>query len=114
MQNGSGVISGVATDSSLQRGVNQVGTALHNSIDKVADPTRSAIDRASSSAHQTVDKLASKAESAAQAVEARRQRMAEAPNRAIDQARDYVIANPLQAVGTALAVGYVLGWLHRR
>jgi ElaB/YqjD/DUF883 family membrane-anchored ribosome-binding protein len=114
MQNDTGVLTGLATDSSLQRGVNQVGTALHNSIDKMADPTRSAIDRASSSAHETVDKLASKAEQAAQAVEDRRRRMAEAPNRAMDQARDYVVANPLRAVGTALAVGYVLGWLHRR
>ncbi len=114
MHNGSGVISSITPDSSLQRGVNQVGTALHNSIDKVADPTRSAIERASSSAHETVDKLASKAERAALAVEARRRRMAEAPNRALDQARDYVAGNPLRAVGTALAVGYVLGWLHRR
>ena len=114
MQNDTGVLTGLASDSSLQRGVNQVGTALHNSIDKMADPTRSAIDRASSSAHETVDKLASKAEQAAQAMEERRRRMAEAPNRAMDQARDYVVANPLRAVGTALAVGYVLGWLHRR
>lgn len=114
MANGSNVISSIIPDSSLQRGVNQVGTALHNSIDKVADPTRSAIDRASSTAHETVDKLASKAEQAALAVESRRRRLAEAPNRAVDQARDYVVANPLRAVGTALAVGYVIGWLNRR
>ena len=114
MHNGTGVITGISTDSSLQRGVNQMGTALHNSIDKVAEPTKSAIDSASTRAHETVDKLASKAESAAQAVEARRQRMAEAPTRALDQARDYVTQSPLRAVGTALAVGYVLGWLNRR
>ncbi|MDB5847585.1 MAG: hypothetical protein JWP29_1337 [Rhodoferax sp.] len=114
MHNGTGVLTGISTDSSLQRGVNQMGTALHNSIDKVADPTRSAIDTASTKAHETVDKLASKAESAAQAVEARRQRMAEAPNRALDHARDYVTQNPLRAVGSALAVGSMLGWLNRR
>jgi len=114
MHNGSGVISSITPDSSLQRGVNQVGAALHHSIDKVAEPTRHAIDRASGAAHETVDKLASKAEHAALAVEARRRRVVETPNRALDQARTHVRNNPLRTVGTALAVGYVLGWLHRR
>ena len=111
MHNGSS--TDIISDSSLQRSVNQVGTALHNTIDKVADPTRGAIDRVSATAHQTVDKLASKAEYAAQSVEERRRKMAEAPSRALDHARAYVSDNPLQAVGAALAVGYVLAWLNR-
>jgi ElaB/YqjD/DUF883 family membrane-anchored ribosome-binding protein len=95
-------------------GVNQFGTTLHNTIDKVADPTRAAIDRVSSTAHESVDRWSQRAENAAESLHDKRQRLAEAPRHALDQAKEFVSDHPLQAVGGALVLGLIVGWLRGR
>ena len=91
--------------------VRQVGDTLHNTIDKVAEPARSAVNRASSSAHEGVDRMASTVQAAADKVDQRARHVREMPHQAADHARDYVRNRPLQALGAAFAIGWLLGRL---
>jgi ElaB/YqjD/DUF883 family membrane-anchored ribosome-binding protein len=92
-----------ANDNPLQRGVESAGAALHSGIDKVTEPARNAVDRASSAAHQGVDKLTGGAS-----------HVADAPGRALEASRSWVQERPLEAVGAALALGFILGRLTAR
>jgi ElaB/YqjD/DUF883 family membrane-anchored ribosome-binding protein len=96
------------------RGVETAGTALHTGIDKVADPTRSAIDRASAVAHKKVDQLTDGALGVADRFSEQTRRVADAPQRAVDYSVSYVQAKPLQTVGVALALGFLIGRLTAR
>lgn len=107
-----GTASGI--DNPLQRGVESAGAALHSGIDKVAEPARSAVDRASSAAHESVDKLASGASNVADRFADQTRRVTEAPGRAIDASKSWVQERPLEAVGAALALGFILGRLTAR
>lgn len=102
---------GIAQDGALQRGVRQVGDSLHDSIEKVTEPAHSAVNRVSSSAHEGVDKMASTVQAAAGKVDQQARRVREIPHQAADHARDYVRNRPLQAMGAAFAIGWVLGRL---
>jgi ElaB/YqjD/DUF883 family membrane-anchored ribosome-binding protein len=102
------------TDNPLQRGVQSAGAALHSGIDKVAEPARSAVDRASSAAHESVDKLASGAGNVADRFADQTRRVTEAPGRAIDASKSWVQERPFEAVGAALALGFILGRLTAR
>lgn len=98
----------------VKRTVETAGAALHGSIDRVTDPARSSVDRLSSTAHETVDRLASGASHLADQVSDRTRRVTEAPRQALDYSRTWVKDKPFEAVGAALAVGFVAGWLSRR
>lgn len=98
----------------LQRGVDSAGAALHSGIDKVADPARSAVDRVSSAAHQGVDKLADTASSVADRFADQTRRLSEAPAHALETSKSWVQERPLEAVGAALAIGFILGRLTTR
>lgn len=100
--------------SKLLRGVDTAGAALHTGIDKVADPAKEAIEKASSAAHGGVDRLASGATHAADRFSAQTQRIAEAPQRALDYSKSRVQDKPLQAVAAALALGFIIGRLTGR
>jgi ElaB/YqjD/DUF883 family membrane-anchored ribosome-binding protein len=63
----------------------------------------SAIDRMSDSAHRTIDRISEKGEE-----------LMDMHEDWIDTARTYVRDNPLQALGIAVAAGYVLSLLTRR
>ncbi|MFZ4289325.1 glycine zipper domain-containing protein [Variovorax sp. HJSM1_2] len=95
-------------------GVHQIGTSLHNTIDRVADPTRAAIDRVSSNAHESVDRWSQRAETATETLYNQRQRLSQAPRQALAQAKEFVSDHPLQAVGGALVLGLLVGWLRGR
>lgn len=98
----------------IQRNVETAGAALHNSIDKVADPARQAVDRMSATAHETVDKLAGAASHTADRFSDQTRYLAEAPARALDASKSWVQERPLEAVGVALALGFILGRLTAR
>lgn len=98
----------------VQRGVDSAGAALHSGIDKVADPARSAVNGMSSAAHETVNKLASTATHTADRFSDQTRRLSEAPGKAIDASRSWVQTQPFEAVGAALAFGFVIGWLTAR
>jgi len=98
----------------VQRGVESAGDALHNGIDKVVDPARHAIDSMSSTAHETVDKLATSAGHTVSRFADQTRRLTEAPSKAVDYSKSMIHDRPLEAVGIALAVGFVLGRLTSR
>jgi ElaB/YqjD/DUF883 family membrane-anchored ribosome-binding protein len=103
-----------ANGNPIQRGVESAGAALHSGIDKVADPARSAVDRASSAAHQGVDKLAGTASNVADRFADQTRRISEAPAHALEVSKSWVQERPLEAVGAALAIGFILGRLTAR
>ncbi len=98
----------------VQRGVESAGDALHNGIDKVVDPARHAIDSVSNTAHETVDKLATSAGQTASRFADQTRRLTEAPAMALACSKSWVQDKPLEAVGAALAVGFILGRLTSR
>ena len=98
----------------VQRGVESAGDALHSGIDKVVDPARHAIDSMSSTAHETIDKLATSAGHTASRFADQTRRLTEAPAKALEHSKSWVQEKPLEAVGAALAVGYILGRLTSR
>lgn len=98
----------------VQRGVASAGDALHHGIDKVADPARQAIDSMSSTAHQTVDKLATSAGHTASRFADQTRLLTQAPAKAVDSSKSLIMDRPLEAVGLALALGFVLGRLTAR
>ena len=112
--NKSNVLSTYPTGNAVQRGVESAGAALHQGIDMLAGPVRSTVDIFSSSAHQRVASLAGSASHAAERVADEARKITDAPAKALRYSRVSVQNNPLQAVGMALAVGFVLGRLTAR
>ncbi len=102
------------TDNAVQRGVDSAGAAVHSTIDKLADPARNTVDRASSAAHETVDKLASGASQVADRLSERARWVADAPGHALDCSKSWIQDRPLEAVGAALALGFIIGRLTAR
>jgi ElaB/YqjD/DUF883 family membrane-anchored ribosome-binding protein len=102
------------SDSAIHRSLDSAGAALHSTIDKVAEPARSTVDRVSSAAHETVDKLASNASHVADRFADQTRFVAEAPARALGYSKSWVQDRPLEAVGAALALGFILGRLTAR
>jgi ElaB/YqjD/DUF883 family membrane-anchored ribosome-binding protein len=98
----------------VQRGVESAGDALHHGIDKVADPARHAIDSLSSTAHETVDKLATSAGNTASRFADQTRRLTEAPGKAVDHSTSMIQNRPFEAVGIALALGFIVGRLTAR
>ncbi|MEO7954564.1 MAG: hypothetical protein ABIR35_10810 [Polaromonas sp.] len=102
------------TDNAVQRGVDSAGAALHSTIDKLADPARNTVDRASSAAHESVNKLASDASHVADRFSDQARWVSEAPGRAVDCSKSWIQERPLEAVGAALALGFIVGRLTAR
>ena len=98
----------------IQRGVESTGSALHQGIDKVVDPVRSTVDSLSASAHQTVDSLASSANHAADRFADETRKISEAPGKALTYSKTCIQDRPLEAVGIALALGFIIGRLTAR
>ena len=98
----------------VQRGVESAGDALHSGIDKVVDPARQAIDSMSNTAHEAVDKLATSAGQTASRFADQTRRLTEAPAKAFEVSKSWVQEKPLEAVGAALALGFILGRLTAR
>lgn len=109
-----GGLSQSSTPNAVQRGVDSVGTALHDGIDKVADPARRSVDRLSTAAHETVEKLASSTAEVTDRFSEQTRRVTEAPGRVLEETKSWVREKPLEAVGTALAFGFIVGWLSAR
>jgi ElaB/YqjD/DUF883 family membrane-anchored ribosome-binding protein len=72
------------------------------------------VDRLSQSAHDAVDKAASVASSYAERFSSKGDELMQMQEDWIDSARDYVREKPLQALGIALAAGYLLHMITRR
>lgn len=106
--------TGESAVNAVHRGVDSAGASLHSTIDKVANPARNAVDRLSGAAHESVDKLASTAGNTADRFADQTRKVAEAPQRALDCSKGWVQDKPLEAVGVALAIGFIIGRLTGR
>jgi ElaB/YqjD/DUF883 family membrane-anchored ribosome-binding protein len=89
------------------------GSGMQRSVDK-------GIDSYSKTAHQAVDRAADAAASVAsrmndhvEALGAKGEELMEMKDAWISGARDYVRENPLQALGIAVAAGYLLSMMMR-
>jgi ElaB/YqjD/DUF883 family membrane-anchored ribosome-binding protein len=76
--------------------------------------TESNVDRLSQSAHEAVDKAASMASSYAERFSTKGEELRQMQEDWVSTARDYVRENPLQALGIAVAAGYLLHMITRR
>ncbi len=80
----------------------------------VTGSAHATVDRVSSAAHQTVDQLAAGATNVADRFSEQTRWVTEAPNKALDYSRTWVQEKPMQAIGTALALGFIVGRLTAR
>ena len=110
----SGEVGNGSSDSDFRDDVESAGTAMHSSIDKVADPARNSVDHASAAAHETIDKLAHHATDFANRFSDQTRFVTGAPARALDHSKSWVKNKPLEAVGAAMAIGFLLGRLTTR
>jgi len=72
------------------------------------------IDRMSQTAHDTIDRASQAAASAYERVSAKGEEFMQMHEDWIDAAREYVREKPLQALGIAVAAGYLLHMITRR
>ncbi|MFN2643775.1 MAG: YqjD family protein [Burkholderiales bacterium] len=72
------------------------------------------IDRVSQSAHKAIDRAASVASDYAGRMSAKGEELMSMHEDWLDTAREYVREKPLQALGIALAAGYLLHVITRR
>jgi ElaB/YqjD/DUF883 family membrane-anchored ribosome-binding protein len=75
--------------------------------------TDNTVDRMSQSAHDTIDRAASVASSAYERVSSKGEEFMQMHEDWIDAAREYVREKPLQALGIAVAAGYLLHMITR-
>jgi|GEM_PF-1209382 len=97
-------------DDMVKPAVDSAGTAMHGTIDKVAGT----VERVSGAAHETVDKLADQASHVAERFSDQTRWISEAPNQALVSSKEWIREKPLEAVGMALAFGYLWGRLKSR
>lgn len=96
---------------SVSRTVSDASATVHGTI--VSNAARPAVDRLATGAHQAVDTIADAAGTAAESLVVRTEQVKIAHARMTDGWRVHVRANPLAAVGVALAAGFVLSRLFR-
>lgn len=92
----------------IDRSATRAGTSAHETVDRIAGAARPTVDKLADSAHQAVDKMTSLASSAAETFEQKRIQLNTASAELVDNARVYVRANPMAAIGIAAAVGFIL------
>ena len=102
------------TPNAVQRGVESASAAMHDGIDRLANPVRSSVEDLSATAHQKVNALAGGAGHVADRFADETRKIAEAPRKALDYSKTRVQDRPLEAVGIALAVGFIIGRLTAR
>lgn len=95
----------------LKRSVESAGSALHSTIDKMVDPAIDTVGRASGMAHDAVNRLSSGANQAADRVAEQAAWVSEASGRAVESSKSWIQDKPLEAVGVALALGFIIGRL---
>jgi ElaB/YqjD/DUF883 family membrane-anchored ribosome-binding protein len=68
-----------------------------------------AVDHAAALGHEAVDSVAAAVKPAEEWINEKTDALLAAPRNALSESREYVAANPLQSMGVALAVGFLLG-----
>ncbi|MGE5640723.1 MAG: DUF883 family protein [Clostridia bacterium] len=86
-----------------------VQQAASDRIDTYSRSAHDAVDRATEAASRVADRLGDGLDS----LQAKRDELMELPETWLEGARDYVREHPFQALGIALAAGYVLSMMMR-
>jgi ElaB/YqjD/DUF883 family membrane-anchored ribosome-binding protein len=89
-------------------------TRRNSHSDSLAAGIAPMVDRVAASAHEAVDKAASAASSAAKTLGQKGEQLNDLQARYLDNCREQVKANPLTAVGAALAAGFLISLLLSR
>jgi ElaB/YqjD/DUF883 family membrane-anchored ribosome-binding protein len=105
--NGDGTLN--KASSSAHAAVNSIAGAA----DEAARNVKPAIDRVSALAHQAVDKAASAAAPTADWLAQQGESLNATQKKMVEDACSYVSANPLKAIGAALAAGFLISRMIR-
>lgn len=81
---------------------------MDNKMDQAADQAHERIDMASNAARPVVDKLAGRAHNVVDKLESKGEEWMKAEEEMMGEVQAYVRAHPLQAVGIAIAGGFLL------
>lgn len=84
---------------------------MQTSSDTMHDAKSETVNRLASSAHHAVDRVAQGADNALQSV--RDSAWKATGDHSLERVQDYVRDNPIMALGTALAVGFLISRLIR-
>ena len=100
--------------------LNRTSTGAHNAIDasasgaqNLANKAKPMIDKVASSAHQAVDKAVNVAVPTAEWLSTQGENLKVKQEQVLEDTRQYVVANPIKAIGIALGAGLLLGRLMR-
>ena len=94
-----------------EAGTDSANKGAKSTVDKVANPAHDTVDRLSTAAHQAVDKVAGGVAGVADRFSDQARWISETPPRVLEASKSWVQEKPLEAVGIALAVGYIIGRL---
>jgi ElaB/YqjD/DUF883 family membrane-anchored ribosome-binding protein len=86
----------------------------NSNSDSIAASLAPVVERVAAGAHEAVDKAATAANSAAKTLSQKGDEFSALQARYLDGCRDQVKANPLVAVGAALAAGFLISLLLSR
>lgn len=103
--------AGSTDHNALQRSVESAGSTLHSAIDKMVDPALEAVGHVGNAAHDAVNRLSSGATQVTERISENVNRVYHAPGHAVDCSRSWIQDKPLEAVGMALALGFIIGRL---
>jgi ElaB/YqjD/DUF883 family membrane-anchored ribosome-binding protein len=98
-------------ETTMQKGNNAGGVqkAVDDRIENYSRSAHQAVDRATDAASRVAERVGGSLDS----IQDKREQLMELPETWVEGARDYVREHPLQALGIALAAGYVLSMLLR-
>lgn len=89
--------------------VDRAANAAANAADEAVRRAKPALDRATQAAHNIVDRAAGVAAPTADWLSEKADAVKAAPDRLADGGREIVMNHPWKALGTALAIGLLLG-----
>lgn len=84
------------------------GGQLDKKVDRAANQAHDKIDQASNAARPAVDKIAGKAHNMVDKLEAKSEKWIDAEEEMMGEVQSYVRQHPLQAIGIAVAGGFLL------
>jgi ElaB/YqjD/DUF883 family membrane-anchored ribosome-binding protein len=115
MENTKNATSGAkGKQDSAKSAANENSMKAHETIDRTSESIQPAVDQSATAAHRAVDRMSEKATQARQMFSERFDQMKGHQEKWADDARVRVRANPMMAVGIAMAAGFLLPRLFSR
>ena len=112
--------SNFGTQSNVESALNKASSSAHAAVDsfagkadEAASKAKPAIERVAAKAHQAVDKAVGAAGPTADWLAAQGENLNAAQKKLVEGSSTYVSANPLKAIGMALALGFLISRIVR-